>query len=228
MSDSVPGIGRRFALANAVVGDADTTVEQRSDRELIAIGRLLGELRAHDESTYYHVRSVGRWCRRLALELGATAHEADFIERSGALHDIGKLDTPLSILNKPDKLAPQEWKVMQEHADRGADRCSATPGLERFAAVVRAHHERPDGRGYPRGLTGAAIPIEAQIVSVADSFHAMISLRSYARAKSPREAFRELERASGAQFGTVVVNALFRVVGYEGQAAPAARTIGLA
>jgi putative nucleotidyltransferase with HDIG domain len=196
---------------------------ERGEAELGAILRLLERLRAHDEATYRHARSVGLWCHKLSLEVGATATEAEYIERAGALHDVGKLQTPLAILNKPGPLTQDEWHSMRDHARQGAEICEQTPLLARFAPAVRAHHERVDGEGYPYRLAGADIPVEAQIIAVADSFHAMISMRGYAPAKTPREAFAELERGSGTQFSAPIVGAFFRLVGYRGAAEAAER-----
>ena len=201
---------------------AEAEAVERAAAELRSILSLLERLRRHDETTYRHARSVGLWCRKLSLELGASSREADFVERCGALHDIGKILTPLAVLNKPGPLGPEEWSVMKAHAANGADICAETPGLDRYALVVRAHHERVDGTGYPDRLRAADIPIEALIVSVADSFHAMISQRGYAVTKSPRDAFGELERGRGTQFDGTVVAGFFRLVGYRGAAAAAA------
>ncbi len=214
--------GVRFPLALLTDYAGFRDADEYGEAELRVIQEILERLRLHDDVTYRHARSVGLWCRKLSLELGATASEADFIERCGALHDVGKMKTPLSILSKPGPLTTGEWETMRAHAAEGADMCAEHPMLARFATVVRTHHERIDGRGYPARLTGAEIPIEAQIVSVTDSFHAMISIRGYARAKEPKEAFRELERGSGTQFGVPIVAGFFSLVGWRGSAAAAA------
>jgi putative nucleotidyltransferase with HDIG domain len=195
-----------------------------ADAQVRAMSDLLDRLKTHDDATFTHVRSVGRWCRRLATELGGDARQADFVERCGTLHDVGKIRTPLEVLRKPAALDPSELEIMRRHAQDGADMCAATPGLERFAEIVRSHHERPDGRGYPRGLGARDIPVESQIVAVADAFHAMISRRSYVlHTKTPLEALAELERGSGSQFTPSVVLALFTIVGYRGQTAAIVR-----
>lgn len=220
MSESFQATGQFvFSLAHAPVCGGFSDERERGEAELAAILSVLERLRAHDEATYRHARSVGLWCHKLALEVGATAEEAEFIERAGALHDVGKMRTPLAILNKAGPLTPDEWQFMRDHARQGAEICTETAPLERFAPAVRAHHERIDGEGYPSRLAGADIPVEAQIIAVADSFHAMISMRGYAPAKTPRAAFAELERGCGTQFSAPIVAAFFRLVGYRGAAA---------
>jgi len=220
MSESFEATGQFvFSLAHASDRGVFSDDRERGEAELTAILRVLEQLRAHDEATYRHARSVGLWCHKLSLELGATADEAEFIERAGALHDVGKLLTPLAILNKPGPLTQDEWDFMRDHVRQGAELCEQTPLLARFAPAVGAHHERIDGAGYPSRLAGDDIPLEAQIIAVADSFHAMISTRGYASAKTPRAAFAELERGCGTQFSAPVVAAFFRLVGYHGTTA---------
>src|SRR6476469_6175125 len=111
--------------------------------------------------------------------MGLSPERVEFVEQCSILHDIGKVETPSSILLNTGSLSDEEWSVMREHVAAGARILTSIPSLARCAPIVRAHHERFDGAGYPDGLAGEQIPLEARIVAVADAFHAMISDRPY-------------------------------------------------
>ena len=153
-----------------------------------AIESLLAMLRARDDATCNHSRATGEWCRRIATRIGLGTDVAERIVRAGILHDIGKIRVPDAILLKPAALDRDEWEVMKGHAEAGAEILSHIPSLAQYAPIVAMHHEWFDGRGYPYGLRGDEITLEARIVSVADSFHAMVTDRPYRRALSYGEA----------------------------------------
>ena len=142
------------------------------------------------------------------------------IERSRALiwgayfHDIGKLAVPLEILNKPGKLTPDEWEIMKAHTTKGAEmiRNHELPWLRDSAFVVEQHHERYDGKGYPYGLKGDEISLEASIVSVVDSFDAMTTNRVYRDAMSMDEAIQEIVNGRGTQFHPKVVDEFLKLL----------------
>jgi hypothetical protein len=123
------------------------------------------------------------------------------------LHDVGKIGVPDEILRKPAALTADEWVAMRRHPRAGADLLARVPGLEAVAAVVRFHHERWDGRGYPDGLAGEEIPLASRIIAVCDAFRAMTTDRPYRRRLAAGSALAELRRASGAQFDPAVVAA---------------------
>lgn len=174
--------------------------------EHAAVDRLLIELEHYDGTTSIHVRTVGNWCRRIAQTLGLAGSDVRYIEMCGTLHDVGKLFTPIDILTKPGALTGPEWDRMRAHAAEGADLLEEIPALRDYAHVVRAHHERMDGRGYPNRLRAVEIPFEAKIVAIADAFDAMIASRPYRPAFSASEAIAELYRSSGAQFDVDLVD----------------------
>jgi HD-GYP domain-containing protein (c-di-GMP phosphodiesterase class II) len=130
---------------------------------------------------------------------------------AGLLHDIGKIGVPDSILSKPGPLTADEWAQVRAHPEIGANLLTA-PGLADVRAWILAHHERPDGTGYPFGLRGDAIPLEARILAVADAFEAIQADRSYRPGRPQAEAIAELRRCSGSQFDPEVVEALVPVV----------------
>ena len=176
------------------------------------VASLLAAIEARDTATCEHSRAVGMWCGRLAKSLGMSAREQDFCAVAGTLHDVGKVSTPTEILQKPGPLDPDEWETMRAHAAAGGRMLERIPALREYASVVRAHHERLDGRGYPDRLSGASIPMTARIVSVADSFHAMISRRPYREALPVPHAIEELRGGSGTQWDGAVIEAMLRIV----------------
>jgi diguanylate cyclase (GGDEF)-like protein len=157
-------------------------------------------------STAEHSITVGRYSYQIAVALGLPADRVDRLRLAGFLHDIGKIGIADAILLKEDKLAPDEYTEIQRHPELGA-RVLANAGLPDIAGWVLAHHERPDGAGYPEGLEGDGIPFEARILAVADSFEAMIGERVYSPAMPRLEAVAELRRHSGTQFDPEIVEA---------------------
>jgi HD-GYP domain-containing protein (c-di-GMP phosphodiesterase class II) len=166
------------------------------------------EIRAHNGR-------VGHLCVRIGRQLGMTAAEQRVLARSGLLHDIGKLGIPGSILHKHDPLDDSEWKLMKTHPEVGLKILQWAGNVERALLAVLHHHERMDGTGYPHGLVGDAIPIEARVVAVADMYDVLTSDRPYRRAQNEREARRVLEDAAGPHLDPVVVSALMRSIDEE-------------
>jgi putative nucleotidyltransferase with HDIG domain len=140
--------------------------------------------------------------------MGLSGEAVEFVELCGLLHDVGKIGTPDGVLNKPGPLTPDEWEVMKNHSAAGARILENIPSLRRCSPIVRAHHERYDGTGYPDRLGGSAIPFEARIVAVADSYHAMITDRPYRAAINPREALKILQEGKGIQWDPAVIDAM--------------------
>jgi HD-GYP domain-containing protein (c-di-GMP phosphodiesterase class II) len=175
------------------------------------IESVLAMLRARDESTCTHSRATGLWCRRLANGLGLSTSVTDRIVKAGVLHDIGKIATPDVILLKAGPLDSDEWTVMRQHAAFGGEILAQIPSLAQYAPLVRAHHERLDGNGYPDGFSGDVIPFEARVVAVADAFHAMVSHRPYRRALSYGAAITLLGQGRGTQWDPEVVDAMVTV-----------------
>jgi putative nucleotidyltransferase with HDIG domain len=182
--------------------DADDTIGDDGTNALLTM------LAERDYGTCCHSKATAEWARRLALSLDCEPETAEFIGLCGLLHDIGKIATPDDVLLKPSPLTASEWDVMRDHAAAGARILNQLPALQRCAMIVRAHHERYDGAGYPDGLAGTAIPFEARVVAVADAFHAMISDRPYRRGLPPRQALILLEEGRGSQWDPEVVDAM--------------------
>ena len=177
-----------------------------------SIDILFKQLEASSPLMAEHSRAVAAWCARLARTIGLSESEIAFMTRCGLIHDIGKIWTPPEILNAPRGLTPDEWVVMRAHTTEGSLVVECAPLLGPFAPIVRGHHERLDGKGYPDGLPAEAIPLAARIVAVADCFNAMIGRRMYRPAMRPTEALSELARHRGTQFDPEVVDAMTQIV----------------
>ncbi len=165
-----------------------------------------------------HSETVGRYAELMARELGLSERRVGRVRLAGLLHDIGKVGVPDAILLKPGKLTDEERKVITRHPELGAQ-ILEHPSLRDVQAWVLAHHERPDGHGYPRGLFGPELPLEARIIAVADAYEAMTSDRSYRDAIGQSRARAELRRHAGTQFDADVVNAFLAVLDREAERA---------
>jgi HD-GYP domain-containing protein (c-di-GMP phosphodiesterase class II) len=137
------------------------------------------------------------------------------LELAALLHDVGKLRVPREILSKPGPLSESERRLMQNHPAWGAELVSGVPGLQAVALIVRHHHERVDGAGYPSRLSGVRIPAASRIMAVCDAYGAMTEARPYREERSPRRALSELREEAGTQFDEAVVDALEAEVGVE-------------
>jgi diguanylate cyclase (GGDEF)-like protein/putative nucleotidyltransferase with HDIG domain len=167
-----------------------------------------------------HSETVGRYAATMAEELGLSTQRIERVRLAGMLHDVGKVGVPDSILNKPAPLTDEEYRIIKRHPELGAQ-ILEHPSLADVRKWVAAHHERPDGRGYPRGLSGEQLPLEARIVAVADAYEAMTTDRAYRASMGPVSARAELERCSGSQFDAAAVKALLAVLEREAERAEA-------
>jgi putative nucleotidyltransferase with HDIG domain len=175
------------------------------DRTLSA---LMSALDARDRETEGHSTRVSRLTCMLGEQLGLNGSQLKALERGALLHDIGKIGISDTILHKPGKLTDDEWRIMRIHTDIGARIVEGIPFLQETLPVIRFHHERWDGTGYPLGLRGHDIPIQARIFAVADVFDALTSSRSYRKRSSADEAVRYLLEKSGTLFDPAIVHAL--------------------
>jgi len=207
------------ALAESVMGIVDASWrpllrvrDEALDEVDARIDTLIVKLEKRDPLTSEHSRAVSAWCSRLGRRLGLDSAEVTFAARCGLLHDVGKVATPLEVLNAPRALDDREWRLIRAHAAAGEAIVRAVAELRPFAPAVRSHHERLDGHGYPDRLPASAIPLMARIVAVADSFNAMIGRRPYRLPMPPIRALEELVRGRGTQFDPEVVEAMVDLV----------------
>ena len=173
---------------------------------------LAGAMEMRDPYTAAHEQQVAGLAIRIADELGLAPDERQAVHYAALTHDIGKISVPSEILGKPGALDPDEWAIMRRHTIVGAEMLAGIPLFADVHPLVRGHHERWDGGGYPDGLAGIKIPLGARILCVCDSYNAMITDRPYRPAMSAAEARDELRRCAGAHFDPVVVQALERVL----------------
>jgi diguanylate cyclase (GGDEF)-like protein/putative nucleotidyltransferase with HDIG domain len=165
-----------------------------------AINTIISTLHEKNPREEQHSKRVSEICLQLATEIGLSASETGRIRLVGLLHDIGKIAIDEGILNKPGQLTASEWADMRRHPDIGYRILSTSSEMQEFAEIILAHHERWDGKGYPKGLRGEQIPVLARIIALADSFDAMTSERPYRRPMSTEAALLEIEHGAGTQF----------------------------
>jgi len=182
--------------------------------QIATLVSLAEALDLRDTGTAEHSWTVGRYCGLIAAELGLPPERVKRIEVAGTLHDIGKIGLPDAILQKPGPLGKTEMAEIRTHPEIGAQVLNSR-GLEDIREWVLAHHERPDGKGYPCGLADAEIPLEAKILAVADAYEAMTADRVYRPGMDERAARAELLRCSGDQFDSRVVAAFLTVLSRE-------------
>ncbi|HEY6836035.1 MAG TPA: HD domain-containing phosphohydrolase [Gaiellaceae bacterium] len=183
---------------------------QRLYRETLA--SLSNALEAKDAVTSQHTEEVVRLAVAVAAELDLDLDAVRNVELGAVLHDIGKVRVPESILNKRGPLTDEEWKVMRTHPEVGEHILRPIQSLNAILPIVRHHHERWDGAGYPDRLSGRAIPLGARIVSVCDAYRAMTEDRPYRAALSKKEARKELHEGAGGQFDPDCVEAMIRAL----------------
>lgn len=170
-----------------------------------AVDALLSMLTLHNEAAYSHARRVASLVVLLCDGLGRPDAEKRLIRRAALLHDVGKSAIPSSIIDKPAPLTGEEYELVRTHPDRAFRLLATIPYLREVAEIVRAVHERPDGRGFPHGLTLLQIPLGSRIIGVANAYDTMTTARAYRPTIPPGEALQELERGSGIQFDAALV-----------------------
>jgi diguanylate cyclase (GGDEF)-like protein/putative nucleotidyltransferase with HDIG domain len=202
------------SLGNLVATAFENAEHVQSSRELYlaTVKALAAAVDARDPYTRSHSARVSALARTVGEELGLTSDELRRVMVGALLHDIGKIGIPDAILNKPGPLTQDEWVLMRTHPAVGASILAAVEPLRDLVPIVRTHHERYDGNGYPERLAGDAIPIEAHIVAAADAFEVIVSRRAYKQAQTVEFACAELERCRGTQFHPRVVDAFLAVI----------------
>lgn len=193
-------------------GEAPTSVSFAAYHDLIQA--IVAALEARDPHTAEHSLRVADMVERTCKLMGLPAEQCDAVHMAAHMHDIGKIGIPDAVLLKRSRLTPEEHAVLRDHARLGAEIVGSCPGLADIATIVRHHHERWDGTGYPDGLAGEDIPLGARIVSVCDSIDAMLGKRLSKRSLTQEECREEIRRNAGAMYDPAI--ALF-VLRYWGQ-----------
>jgi putative nucleotidyltransferase with HDIG domain len=200
-------------LADALAAHVSAAIEaaqllrRQKDQFLKTVSVLAQAVELRDDYTGNHTQRVTRYATMLGEKLELADDQLELIKIGGPLHDIGKIGIDDAILRKPGRLTPAEYEVMKTHTTKGAEILASVPEMGPIIPIVRSHHERWDGAGYPDGLAGDDIPLLARIVAVADAFDAMTSNRPYhenKKGRPPAWAFAEVERQLGKQFDPAV------------------------
>jgi HD-GYP domain-containing protein (c-di-GMP phosphodiesterase class II) len=179
----------------------------RSNTDAI-IERLCGTLGMRDTVTDRELERLSRLASILVRQMRVPTEQAALVDQAAALRDVGKRDVAQSVLLKEEDFNEQDWQEMKRHPEIGYRMLSEVSFFRELAEVVRCHHERYDGQGYPRGVSGEKIPIAARILSVLDAYVAMTSERPYRKTRTHEDAMQEVLRHAGTQFDPVVVRAL--------------------
>ncbi|MDD4858409.1 MAG: HD-GYP domain-containing protein, partial [Candidatus Krumholzibacteria bacterium] len=172
------------------------------------VAALTSAIDASDPFTHGHSFRVSRYALRIARAMGTSSRDLEMLEYAGLLHDIGKIAVQNDILLKVGPLTEEEWRSLKSHPNVGADIVEQLKFLKEASDVIRSHHERPDGNGYPRGLKGTDVPLAARILNVVDAFDAMTSDRPYRKALPIARVIEELETYKGKQFDQQTVEIL--------------------
>ena len=215
------GEDRRRALQHEVDERNDDLRRALSELEIAqaeTVRRLSMAVEFRDEDTGAHIERIGRFSTLLAEQVGMSAEFCRRISHAAPLHDVGKVATPDSILLKPGPLTPQERAIVETHAEEGHRllRGSSSSILDMAATIALSHHERWDGGGYPRGVSGEEIPVEGRIVAIADVFDALTSDRVYREAFSVEKATEMMLEQAGLHFDPVLLGAFMEVLGSSG------------
>jgi diguanylate cyclase (GGDEF)-like protein/putative nucleotidyltransferase with HDIG domain len=223
--DVVTAADRALYYAKRTGGDRICTVSEmvpqqggqgvqgtNSDKEALSvIYALASTIEARDQYTYGHSRNVSRYAVALAEALGLPSEKVAIVGTAALLHDIGKIGVPDEVLNKPDKLTTEEWDLIRSHPRLSAVIVGHVLSLTPCLPAILHHQEKWNGTGYPSGLKGKSIPLEARILAIADAFEAMTSSRPYRGALSCKVAVQELKRNAGKQFDPKIVDAFLPV-----------------
>lgn len=212
--DDLELLGEVASLSGAALAGQErraelaATVASQVDALATALSVWDGETRTHSDTVVELARKTG-------ARMGLDAMELLELELAALLHDVGKLRVPRELLRKPGPLSESEERLMRNHPAWGAELVSGVPGLQAVALIVRHHHERIDGSGYPSKLTGVYIPVASRIMAVCDSFGAMTEARPYGEPREPQAALAELREGAGNQFDPAAVDALEAEIGRE-------------
>lgn len=217
----IAGILVLYGVLFTIVRQASRDLERQEGalRRMFAgaVQSLANAVGARDNRTGHHSSLVAYFAVATAKELGLGAEEIHHIQLAAGLHDLGKIGIRDDVLAKPGPLTDEEWKIMRAHPLLGYEILRPVPIADEIKLGIRHSHERWDGTGYPDGLAGESIPIVARVIGVADAFEALTTDRPYRRARSPRKALEEIQRAAATQFDPRVVDAFTRIFHQSGR-----------
>jgi putative nucleotidyltransferase with HDIG domain len=186
--------------------------KQLASLQVGVLSAIMHTLDLRDRMTARHCAAVARYAREIALAAGYSTEEQELVHTAGLMHDIGKFIFPDRILKTDTKLTEEDWQIIKMHPYQGAKVVSQMEGYGPVGDIILAHHERIDGKGYPRGLKGSQIPALSRIISVADTYDVMTARDSYRKPVSSFEAIQELRRVSGGQLDAEYVEIFIQVL----------------
>jgi putative nucleotidyltransferase with HDIG domain len=184
--------------------------------DISALKEIVKKVEVKDRYTYLHSNRVAKYSIKIAQKLKLNRLQMENLNLSSTLHDIGKIHIPEEILNKPSKLTEEEFEIIKKHPSDGSEMIKGT-FYEEIAPIIEQHHERLNGSGYPKGLTGDEILLEAKIIAVSDTFDAMTEDRVYRKASNAQEAFDVIKSSIGTLYDKEVVAAFEKVLKEEGK-----------
>ena len=190
--------------------------EELAALQLGVLASMLETLALRDKMTARHSAAVARYARALAEASGCSRDQQDLAHTAGLLHDIGKFSFPDAILMAEQPLSDDDWRIVRRHPEEGARVVARMEAYGPVADIILGHHERWDGKGYPRGLRGEEIPLLARVVMIADAYDVMIARDSYRRPRTSSEAVLELRRVSGTQFDPELVDTFVQLLSDRG------------
>lgn len=215
--NSYDEIGQLAGSFNEMAANLSETREKLHDYFYRVVQAMVRSLEAKDPYTRGHSDRVGDYAYAIAVEMGIAPEKAEELRKAAQLHDIGKLGIHEDILNKTSELSKSEWDIVRKHPEVGEEILRPVFLDAAMLSVVRSHHERYDGTGYPDGLKAGQCGIFAQIASVADAYDAMITARSYKAGMQKDDVIKKLKEGSGAQFNPIVVQAFIKILERQAQ-----------
>jgi diguanylate cyclase (GGDEF)-like protein/putative nucleotidyltransferase with HDIG domain len=205
--------GNRVYLSSKILSEPmDNAGTYARHNGLSAIYALVSTVEAKDPYTYGHSKKVNTYAVALAEAIGLSPEEVSRVSTAALLHDIGKIGVPDKVLNKKGKLNKEDWEAIKSHPRLGATIVGNIPNLAACVSTILHHHERWDGSGYPEGLKGEQISVEARILAIADAYEAMSAARPYRRALCGEKVLSELRRGAGCQFDPELVQVFIGII----------------
>ncbi len=201
-----------FDIRRELNGEIEEKSAEIERLSLQAVGAIAQALEARDPLTKGHSSRVAECSRAIAREMGCSDDTVEKIYQTAMLHDVGKIGIPDSILKKKGRLTPEEYESIKEHTTIGANILGAISSIGYLEDGARYHHERYDGKGYPRGLSGEEIPLVGRIIAVADVYDALVSRRHYKKRMKLETAREEIRRGAGTQFDPGIVSVFLRLL----------------
>ncbi|MDD2221686.1 MAG: HD domain-containing protein, partial [Clostridia bacterium] len=202
----------RVETYHSILEEIQDDVYELGGKTVTSIKTLIAVINAKDKYTYGHVERVVFYCTMLAEKLGLNDEDKKNLIYSAYLHDIGKINISEEILMKTEPLTDEEWGIMKNHPQKAVEIINNINSLKDMVPIILQHHERYDGTGYPNNLKGEEINYLARILTVADSFDAMTSIRPYQQKKNYNQAINELIEYSGTQFDSEIVTAFISAI----------------